>query len=109
MSPWWSYLLTAVGVFGLFLAGRRDRRGWMVGIGAQALWATYAVSSRQWGFLVSAAAYGWVYSKNARAWGNDTSSRARGETGPCCAEPRWVEVDGVGRWVAPPCACEEAR
>ena len=68
MSPLWSYLLTVVGVFGLWLAGRKDRRGWMVGVGAQMLWVAYAITTRQWGFLVSAGAYGWVYAKNARAW-----------------------------------------
>ena len=68
MNPYWSYLLTAVGVFGLWLAGRKDRRGWMVGIGAQVLWIAYATATQQWGFYVSALAYGWVYIKNARAW-----------------------------------------
>jgi hypothetical protein len=68
VSAYWSYLLTAVGVFGLYLAGRKDRRGWMVGIGAQVLWVAYAVSTHQWGFLVSAGAYGWVYARNAHAW-----------------------------------------
>jgi hypothetical protein len=71
MNPYWSYVLTAVGVFGLFLAGRKDRRGWMVGIFAQTLWFAYAISTRQWGFLVSCFAYGWVYIKNARAWRPD--------------------------------------
>lgn len=68
MSQWWSWLLTAVGVFGLYLADKRDRRGWIVGIGAQSLWIAYATATKQWGFYVSALAYGWVYIKNARAW-----------------------------------------
>ena len=72
MNPYWSYLLTAVGVFGLWLAGRKDRRGWMVGVGAQALWIAYATATHQWGFYVSALAYGWVYVKNARAWKKPT-------------------------------------
>jgi hypothetical protein len=68
MNPYWSYLLTAVGVFGLWLAGRKDRRGWIVGLCAQVLWIAYATATRQWGFYVSALAYGWVYARNARAW-----------------------------------------
>lgn len=68
MNPYWSYLLTAVGVFGLWLAGRKDHRGWMVGVGAQVLWIAYATATQQWGFYVSALAYGWVYIKNAKAW-----------------------------------------
>ena len=68
MNPLWSYALTAVGVFGLYLAGRKVWWSWGVGIGAQALWVAYAVATAQWGFIVSAFAYGWVYARNFRAW-----------------------------------------
>lgn len=69
MSPYWSWVLTVVGVFGLWLAGRKDRRGWMVGLGAQVLWIAYATATHQWGFYVSAVAYGWVYANNTlRVW-----------------------------------------
>jgi hypothetical protein len=71
MDAWWSYLLTAVGVFGLWLAGRHDTRGWIVGIFAQGLWIAYATATHQWGFYISALAYGWVYSKNAWRWHHD--------------------------------------
>lgn len=68
MSWWWSYLLTAVGVLGLYLAGKKDRRGWVVGMGAQLLWFAYAISTRQWGFIGSCVAYGSVYTRNFLAW-----------------------------------------
>lgn len=68
MSQWWSWLLTAVGVFGLWLAGREDKRGWLVGICAQALWIAYATATHQWGFYVSSLAYGWVYTRNWLRW-----------------------------------------
>ena len=68
MNPYWSYLLTAVGVFGLWLVGRKDKRGFAVGIAAQLLWIGYATFTEQWGFYVSALAYGWVNVKNLRAW-----------------------------------------
>jgi hypothetical protein len=64
----WSWLLTAVGVTGLYLAGRKSKVGWAVGFGAQALWIAYAVATRQWGFIVSACAYGWVYARNWLRW-----------------------------------------
>jgi hypothetical protein len=64
----WSWILTAVGVFGLWLAGRPSPWGWAVGIGARVLWLAYAVTTRQWGFLASCGAYGWVYSRNFRKW-----------------------------------------
>lgn len=64
----WSYVLTAVGVTGLWLAGRKVWWAWFVGLGAQGLWLAYAISTRQWGFLVSAFAYGWVYARNGLRW-----------------------------------------
>lgn len=67
-SQLWSWVLAAVGVFGLWLAGRRSAWGWAVGIAAQALWFVYAVATRQWGFLASSFAYGWVYTANFRRW-----------------------------------------
>ncbi|MFI9824426.1 hypothetical protein ACIHFC_28840 [Streptomyces sp. NPDC052013] len=68
MIAWWSWLLTAFGVTGLYFAGRKRALGWAIGLGAQVLWISYALSTRQYGFLVSAVAYGWVYAKNFRAW-----------------------------------------
>jgi hypothetical protein len=65
---WWSWLLTAVGVTGLYLAGRKVVWAWLVGLGAQVLWVAYAVTTSQWGFLVSAFAYGSVYLNNHLAW-----------------------------------------
>lgn len=64
----WSWILTAVGVCSLYLAGRRSVWGWAVGIGAQLLWFAYAVTTKQWGFLVSCFAYGSVYVLNFRRW-----------------------------------------
>lgn len=68
MSPYWSYLLTAGGAFGLYLAGRKHWAGWAVGLGMQTLWVAYGITTRQWGFIVSAAIYGSVYAKNIHAW-----------------------------------------
>jgi hypothetical protein len=68
VSQWWSWLLTAVGVFGLYLAGQKLKVGWAVGLGAQTLWISYAIATRQWGFIFSAFAYGWVYARNWLRW-----------------------------------------
>lgn len=65
---WWSWLLAAVGIFGLWLAGRKSAWGWAVGAGAQVLWVGYAVAMAQWGFLASACAYGAVYVRNFVMW-----------------------------------------
>lgn len=74
MSQWWSWGLTAIGVFGLFLAGRKVWWSWFIGLGAQVPWIFYAVSTKQYGFIVSAFAYGWVYLKNGLAWRRDHRS-----------------------------------
>lgn len=68
MTWWWSWLLTAVGVTGLYFAGQRRAWAWLIGLGAQVLWVAYAIATEQWGFLVSAGAYGAVYARNARLW-----------------------------------------
>lgn len=72
---WWSVLLTVVGVFGLWLAGRHSPWGWAVGIAAQTLWITYAVATEQWGFIGSALAYGLVSARNLRAWRREAADR----------------------------------
>lgn len=70
MSSWWgwSWLLTAGGVFGLWLAGRKSPWGWAVGLAMQVLWITYAVVTQQYGFVISAIAYGAVYGLNFYHW-----------------------------------------
>lgn len=70
MAPYWlwSWVLTAIGIFGLYVAGSKRSWGWLVGLGAQVLWMAYAIQSEQYGFLVSALAYGFVYGRNFLAW-----------------------------------------
>jgi hypothetical protein len=68
VNAYWSYILTAGGVFGLYLAGRKVWWAWYVGLGAQVLWVAYALATKQYGFLISAMAYGWVYFKNGIQW-----------------------------------------
>lgn len=68
MSQLWSWLLAAVGITGIWLAGRNNKLGWAIGLGAQVLWLAYAVITRQWGFIVTAFAYGFVYGKNWLRW-----------------------------------------
>lgn len=64
----WSWLLTAVGVTGLYFAGQRKAWAWLIGVGAQVLWLAYALTTTQYGFVVSAVAYGVVYARNAMEW-----------------------------------------
>lgn len=61
VTQWWSWILCGIGVTGLYVAARTPRIGWRINIGAQVLWATYGLATRQWGFVVSAVAYGAVF------------------------------------------------
>lgn len=65
---WWSYLLAGVGITGLWLAGNHRRAGWLIGVGVQLLWITYAMASDQHGFILSALAYGAVNARNMIKW-----------------------------------------
>ncbi|MCS4278036.1 hypothetical protein M2390_003259 [Mycetocola sp. BIGb0189] len=76
----WSYLLTAVGILGLWLAGGKNRAGWAVGLAAQVLWVAFALTTHQYGFLLSAVAYGTVYIRNFRAWKKPVTTE--GDTTP---------------------------
>lgn len=73
----WSWVLAAVGVTGLYLAGRRIWWAWLIGLAAQVLWIAYAIATAQYGFLVSATAYGAVYLRNAVLWRRETVSTDR--------------------------------
>jgi len=64
----WSFALAAIGIAGLWLAGRRNAWGWAIGLAAQLLWIAYAIVTVQYGFILSALAYGFVYGKNFVAW-----------------------------------------
>lgn len=64
----WSWVLLAVGLVTMWLAGNGRASAWVVGLAGQVLWLTYAVVTGQPGFVVAAVAYAVVYGRNlARA------------------------------------------
>jgi hypothetical protein len=66
IHPAWSWLLTGTTCTALLLAGTAGRRrlGWGLALGGEALWAIYAVTTEQYGFLVGAVAFAAVYARN---------------------------------------------
>ncbi|GAA2237804.1 hypothetical protein GCM10010401_07520 [Rarobacter faecitabidus] len=72
----WSYALAAVGITGIWLAGRRSFWGWALGVAAQALWIIYAVVTGQYGFILSALAYAAIYARNWFSWSRKAPSDA---------------------------------
>lgn len=71
MNEYWSYLLALVGITGLFLAGSKNKLGWLIGFSAQILWITYAIATKQYGFIIAACAYGYVYARNYVKWAKE--------------------------------------
>ena len=64
----WSFALSAIGVLGIYLAGKKSAWGWLIGFSAQGLWVVFALVTGQYGFIISAIAYGTIYGKNWLAW-----------------------------------------
>lgn len=73
----WSFALAAVGILGLWLAGRNNKYGWAIGLAAQALWIVYAIATNQPGFIASALAYAAVYGRNWWKWAHPTPTEKR--------------------------------
>lgn len=65
----WSWVLSSIGIFGLYLVSNKKMWGWKVNIVAQVVWFVYAISTKQYGFIPACAAYGWVYYRNLKRAG----------------------------------------
>jgi nicotinamide riboside transporter PnuC len=66
-----SWLLTFYSLLGVWLIGRKNIAGWLVGLSCQLLWLFYAITTKQYGFVVSAVVFGWVYVINYLKWKNE--------------------------------------
>lgn len=88
MSVWWSISLAAIGILGIWLAGRKNLWGWAVGVLAQVLWMVYAIVTQQWGFILSALAYGWIYGLNWWKWAREHRMIRSRES------PRYPQTEG---------------
>lgn len=67
----WSWILAAVGVFGIYFVGKKTIWGWLILLANEVIWIVYAVSTKQYGFIVSAIAYGIVYVRSFIHWRQD--------------------------------------
>jgi hypothetical protein len=67
----WSWVLAAIGVFGIYFVGRKTIWGWLILLANEVIWIVYAVSTKQYGFIVSAIAYGVVYVRSFIHWRQD--------------------------------------
>ncbi len=73
----WSWILTAVGLTGIILAGRRIWWCWYINLACQGLWFTYALVTKQYGFVVSSIVYTIVFSNNAYKWTREHNEKKK--------------------------------
>jgi len=64
----WSWVLSIVGVCGLFFIGKRQWWGWVIAFSNECLWTIYAIVTGQYGFIFGAIAYMTIHAKNAIHW-----------------------------------------
>lgn len=95
---WWSWILLACGIIGIWNAGNKKSWGWLIGIGVQVLWFTYAVVSDQNGFIFQSMLYAAVYYRNYRRW--QTEQQTAFPVGPikgtAMKRSRCTTCDGLG-------------
>jgi len=68
MTQYWSWILAAVGVTGIYFVGRKTIWGWLVLILNECIWIVYALATDQYGFIFAATAYSAVYVKSYLHW-----------------------------------------
>ena len=68
MQQWQSWALSIVGVIGIYLTGRKNWRGYAVGIMTECAWVWYAIVTKQWGFIFGSTIYVSVYLFNINKW-----------------------------------------
>jgi hypothetical protein len=67
----WSYVLSAIGLLGFWLAGRKVWYAWWINVANQVLWTAYALITDQLGFLLASGVYAYVFTRNAIRWTKD--------------------------------------
>lgn len=64
----WSVIVTAVGIAGFILAGKKIWWAWWINVANQIMWMVYAQVANQPAFYVAALFYLVVFTKNAITW-----------------------------------------
>ena len=62
------YLLSAITIYSMFLAGDRKRSAWIVGLVNQLLWLIWIFASASYGLLPMNIALWFVYFRNLKKW-----------------------------------------
>ncbi len=65
---WLPWLLSAITIYTMFLAGNKDGKTWLIGLANQLLWLIWIVLSGSWGLLPMNIALWVVYARNHFKW-----------------------------------------
>ncbi len=68
--PW---LLSAITIYSMWLAGERSKYTWLIGLAHQALWLVWIVATQAWGLLPMNLALWFVYGRNHWKWQTATA------------------------------------
>jgi len=70
---YWSWILAAIGVSGIYFVGKKTIWGWLILLFNEIIWIAYALITTQYGFIVSAVAYAAVYIRSYLHWKEDSN------------------------------------
>lgn len=68
--PW---LLSAITIYMTVLAGNKARHAWLIGLGNQALWLVWILTTGAWGLIPMNLALWVVYARNHLKWAADST------------------------------------
>lgn len=68
MSFDYTWIMSAITITGMWLAGNKTPWAWVLGIGNQALWLLFIVQMESWGLLPMLIALLFVYGRNLWKW-----------------------------------------
>lgn len=80
------YGLSALGITGQLLAGRRNAWGWILGLVSQCAWVTYIAATDQWSLIWGTVAYAVTYVINFRTERRKQRTERNQPTGPTVEE-----------------------
>ena len=71
VSTYLPWVLSAITIYSMLLAGNKRRGAWAVGLVNQALWLVWIIVTSAWGLLPMNIALWFVYSRNYMKWRPD--------------------------------------
>lgn len=66
-----SWILAAVGIIGVYIAGNKNKWGWAISGLYQVLWIVYAYFTEQYPFIIVCLVYLVIYIKNFLGWSEE--------------------------------------